>query len=88
MEDDPRHIRVAVENRVLTLSNPELRGDTLLGFERFEATDTIHVSDVQGVESRQFELGKTAAVIGAAVAIPAAGLVVILASGDDAVPLE
>jgi hypothetical protein len=88
LEDDPRHIRVIVEDSVLTLSNPELRGDTLLGFERLEPTDTVHVSAVQAVESRHFELGKTAAVVGISLAIPVAVLLVSVALSDDAVPLE
>jgi hypothetical protein len=53
-----------------------------------EPTDTVHVSAAQAVESRHFELGKTAAVVGISLAIPVAVLLVSVALSDDAVPLE
>ncbi len=85
-QNNPQHVRVySADGELYVLRNPQLRGDSIRGFEPLEQEDlSISLNGIRRMEAMQPDKTRTTLFIGAMTLVGAAGIYMISkAAGGD-----
>ena len=84
--NNPSRVRVyAADGELYVLRDPQLRGDTIRGFESLVQEElSLTVNNIQRMEAMQHDKGRTTLFIGAMAVLGAAGIYMAANSGDGA----
>ena len=84
--NNPKHVRVyAQDGELYVLRDPQLRGDTIRGYESLVQEElSLTVDNIQRMEAMQPDKGRTTLFVGAMAVIGAAGIYMATKSGDGA----
>ncbi len=83
-QNNPKHVRVYdSRGELYVLRDPQLRGDTIRGFEPLEQEElSISLNGIRRMEALQPDKGKTTLLIGALALIGGAGIYMIANASD------
>jgi hypothetical protein len=78
-QNNPKHVRVySTDGELYVLTDPQLRGDTIRGFERLEQEElSVSVNGIRRMEALQYDKKKTTLFIGAMTLLGSAGIYMI-----------
>jgi hypothetical protein len=83
-QNNPKHVRVySTDGELYILTDPQLRGDTIRGFERLEQEElSVSVNGIRRMEALQYDKKRTTLFIGAMTLLGSAGIYMITQAAD------